>query len=536
MNEFVNPTLEYLELSPLLVVFAAACLGVLVEAFVPRARLYVVQATLTFVSLLVAFALVVVVALEFSGDTSDAVHGDGAAYGLVAGMGSIAVDGPALFIWGLVLVLAMLGTALFAERRLDGGLSAFAGQAAVTPGSEQEGTAAVQRSEHTEVYPLLLFAVTGMLLFPAANDLLMLFLALEVLSLPLYLLAGLARRRRLLSQEAALKYFLLGAFASAFFLYGVALLYGYAGSMEFSEIAEAVRNRTDGRGLLLVAAGMLAVGLFFKVGAAPFHAWSPDVYQGSPTPLTAFMSAATKVAAFGAVLRVFYVALGDDRTSWLPVFWIIAILSMVIGTVLAVGQTDVKRLLAYSSVAHAGFVLTGVIGLQSSNALAPGELSSTEAVLFYLTTYGMVTLGAFAVVSLVRDAGGETTQLSRWAGLGKEAPVVAGVFAFFLLAMAGIPLTSGFVGKWAVFEVALAAGAWPVVVLAVLMSVVAAWIYVKVIVLMYFHEPEGDGPVVATPSLLTAGAIGVTVVATLVLGVLPDPLLDLLASTGELVR
>ncbi|GGD20701.1 NADH-quinone oxidoreductase subunit NuoN [Nocardioides daphniae] len=535
MNEFVKPSIEYFELAPLLLVFGAACIGVLVEAFAPRPARYAAQVVLTFLALLAALVTVVLVALDFA-DAGPAPHPDGRGFGVVAAMGSVAVDGPTLFLWGVILVLALLGTALFAERHLDGGLSAFAGQAAAAPGSDAERAASRERWEHTEVYPLLLFAVTGMLLFPAANDLLVLFVALEILSLPLYLLAGLARRRRLLSQEAALKYFLLGAFASAFFLYGAALLYGYAGSMEFGAIGEAIANKTDDRALLLVATGLLAVGLFFKVGAAPFHAWSPDVYQGAPTPLTAFMAAATKVAAFGAILRLFYVALGNDRTSWLPVFWVVAILSMVVGTVLAIGQSDVKRLLAYSSVAHAGFVLTGVLGVQSAGQMAPGELSSAEAVLFYLTTYGLTTLGAFAVVSLVRDGGGETTQLSRWAGLGKDSPVVAGVFAFFLLAMAGIPLTSGFAGKWAVFSVALAAGAWPVVLLAVLMSVVAAWIYLKVIVLMYFREPEPDSASVADPSVLTSVAIAVTAAATLVLGVVPDPLLDVLASAGEFIR
>ncbi|QCX28659.1 NADH-quinone oxidoreductase subunit NuoN [Nocardioides jishulii] len=535
MNEFVKPSIEYFELAPLLVVFGAACIAVLVEAFMPRAHRFVTQVALTFVALAVALALVVVVALDYA-DVGPVAFTDGRGFGVVAAMGSVAVDGPTLFLWGVILVLALLGTALFAERRLDGGLSAFAGQAASAPGSDAENDAARERWEHTEVYPLLLFAVTGMLLFPAANDLLVLFVALEVLSLPLYLLAGLARRRRLLSQEAALKYFLLGAFSSAFFLYGAALLYGYAGSMQFGEISDAIANRTDAKGLLLVAIGLLAVGLFFKIGAAPFHAWSPDVYQGSPTPLTAFMAAATKVAAFGAILRLFYVALGNDRTSWLPVFWIVAILSMVVGTVLAIGQSDVKRLLAYSSVAHAGFVLTGVLGVQSASSLAPDELSSAEAVLFYLTTYGLTTLGAFAVVSLVRDAGGETTQLSRWAGLGKDSPLIAGIFAFFLLAMAGIPLTSGFTGKWAVFSVALAAGAWPVVLVAVLMSAAAAWIYLKVIVLMYFREPEADSASVAAPSILTSVAIAVTAVATLVLGIVPDPLLDVLAGAGEFLR
>lgn len=535
MTEFVKPSLDYFQLTPLLVVFGVACVGVIVEAFVPRAYRYVTQTCLTLVGLVAALACTVLVAYDYSED-ADLVHGGGRAYGVIAAMGTVAVDGPTLFLWGLILVLAILGAMLFAERRLDGGVSAFAGQAAALPGTEGEREASTRGLEHTEIYPLMLFAVSGMLLFPAANDLLTMFVALEILSLPLYLLCGLARRRRLLSQEAALKYFLLGAFSSAFFLYGAALLYGFAGSMELAAIAEAFGGATENRAMALVGVGMLAVGLLFKVGAAPFQAWTPDVYQGAPTPLTAFMAAATKVAAFGAILRLFYVGLGGDRWSWAPMLWVIAILSMVVGTLLALTQNDVKRLLAYSSVAHTGFILTGVIGLQGTGELSSGEISSLQAVLFYLATYGLMTLGAFAVVSLVRDAGGETTHLSRWTGLGKEAPFVAAVFAFFLLAMAGIPLTSGFIGKWAVFSVALAAGAWPVVIAAVLTSAVAVYLYVRVIVLMYFREPVGDGPSVVTPSVLTASAIAVGAAATLVLGIVPGPLLDLVASAGEFIR
>jgi NADH-quinone oxidoreductase subunit N len=381
-----------------------------------------------------------------------------------------------------------------------------------------------------------MFAVGGMLMFPAANDLLTLFVALEVLSLPLYLLSGLARRRRLLSQEAALKYFLLGAFSSGFFLYGAALVYGYAGAMEFAAIHEAVRNGAGDQSLLLIGIGLLSVGLLFKVGAVPFQSWTPDVYQGAPTPVTAFMSAGTKVAAFGALLRLFYVAFGADRWSWTPMLWVVAILSMVVGAVLAVVQTDVKRMLAYSSVAHTGFILTGVLGVQGASALAEGEVTSLQAVLFYLVTYGFATLGAFAVVGLVRDSAGEVTALPRWAGLGREAPVVAGVFAFFLLAMAGIPLTSGFVGKWAVFTVALSAGAWPVVVVAILSSVIAAFFYVRVIWLMYFADPHHQVASVTYPSVLTATAIALTAGVTLVLGVLPGPVLDLAARAGDFIR
>ncbi len=327
-------------------------------------------------------------------------------------------------------------------------------------------------------------------MFPASNDLLTMFVALEVLSLPLYLLCGLARRRRLLSQEAAMKYFLLGAFSSGFFVYGIALVYGYAGSMGFAEIAQAVVSSTGSEGLLLGGIALLAVGLLFKVGAAPFHAWTPDVYQGAPTAVTAFMAAATKVAAFGALLRLFYVAFGANRTDWTPMIWVVAILTMVVGSVLALTQTDIKRMLAYSSIAHAGFILIGFLGIRSLNEVAGNSLTGVSAVLFYLTTYGFTTLAAFALVTVVRDAGGEATHLSRWQGLGKESPLVAGLFAFLLLAMAGIPLTSGFTGKWAVFAAAMSAGAWPVVIVAVLMSAVAAYFYVRVIVLMFFAEPD----------------------------------------------
>lgn len=216
--------------------------------------------------------------------------------------------------------------------------------------------------------------------------------------------------------------------------------------------------------------------------------------------------------------------------------WVIAILTMLVGSVLAIVQTDVKRMLAYSSVAHTGFILTGVLGLQSAADLAVGQVTSLQAVLFYLTTYAFATLGAFAVVSLVRDSSGEATSLSRWAGLGKEAPVVAGIFAFLLLAMAGIPLTSGFIGKLSVFAVALSAGAWPVVVVAVLASVVAAFFYIRVIYLMYFTDPIGDGPTVTHPSWLTATSIGFAVAMTALLGVLPGPLLDLVGRAGEFIR
>ncbi len=528
--EFVKPTVEYSQLWPLFVVFGVACAGVLVEAFLPRHLRYVVQTLLAGAGLVAALVGTVLVAADLES------LGDGVARGNLAMEGTLALDGPTLFLWGVILLFGIGGVLLFAERQLEGGVSAFAGQAAALPGTEAERQASTSGLDHTEVYPLMMFAIVGMLMFPASNDLLTMFVALEVLSLPLYLLCGLARRRRLLSQEAALKYFLLGAFSSGFFLYGVAMIYGYAGSMEFAAINEAIRNDLGNRTLLLVGMGMLAVGLFFKVGAAPFQAWTPDVYQGAPTAVTAFMAAATKVAAFGAMLRLFYVAFGSDRWTWQPMMWVVAILTMIVGAVLAIAQTDVKRMLAYSSIAHTGFLLTGVLGVQASTDLAIGQLTSLQAVLFYLVTYGFATMGAFAVVTLVRDSGGEQTHLGRWAGLGKESPLVAGVFAFFLLAMAGIPLTSGFVGKWAVFASALSAGAYPVVAVAIVTSIVAAFFYVRVIRLMYFTEPSGEVPSVTTPSVLTASTIAVGAAVTLVLGVVPGPVLDLAGRAGEFIR
>lgn len=526
--EFARPSLEYAELWPLLVVLGAALVGVAVEAFAPRGLRYPLQLLLTLAATVAALAGVVLIGLDL--DSGGAVRGKEVA------VGSLAVDGPALFVWGLLLVVTICGTLLFAERRLEGGVSAFAGQAAALPGTDAEREASQRGLDHTEVYPLLLFAVGGMMVFAAASDLLTFFVGLEVLSLPLYLLTGLARRRRLLSQEAALKYFLLGAFSSGFVVYGIALVYGYAGTMSYAGIHEAIANNLGNQGLLLTGLGLLLVGVLFKVGAAPFQAWTPDVYQGAPTQVTAFMGAATKVAAFAATMRLLYVAFGSERWSWVPVLAIVAVLTMVVGALFAIAQDDVKRMLAYSSITHTGFLLTGLIGARASGELLGGEITSTQAVLFYLVTYSFMTLGAFAVVSLVRDAGGETTAMSRWAGLGKESPLLAGVFALFLLGFAGIPLTAGFAGKWAVFAAAMSAGLWPVVVLAVLTSALAAFFYIRVIVVMFFTDPIGDGPTVALPSVLTSATIVLAVVATVALGVVPGPVLDLAAHAGDFIR
>ncbi|HEY6932002.1 MAG TPA: NADH-quinone oxidoreductase subunit NuoN [Marmoricola sp.] len=530
MTGFQAPHIEYGLISPVLIVLGVAVIGVLVEAAVPRARRYAVQAVLAGAGIVAALVTAIVVFTRLGTFGGSAGHGD------IVAMGAMALDGPAMFCWVLVLVFGLLGVLLFAERHLEGGLLQFAGQAAALPGTAAEREASTRGLEQTEVFPLLMFAVAGMMVFPAANDLLTMFVGLEVLSLPLYLLCGLARRRRLLSQEAALKYFMLGAFSSGFFVYGIALTYGYAGSMGFAQISQAIGGRTGGQALLYGGMALLGVALLFKVAAVPFHAWTPDVYQGAPTAVTGFMAVATKVAAFGALLRLFYVAFGSARLTWTPMIWVIAILTMVVGSVLALAQTDVKRLLAYSSIAHAGFILTGFLGARSLSDISAGAISPVQAVLFYLVTYGLMTLGAFALVTVVRDGSGETTGFARWQGLGREAPLVAGLFAFLLLAMAGIPLTSGFTGKWAVFTSALSAGAWPVVVVALIASAISLVFYVRVIVLMYVESPAGAAPSVTMPSVLTSVVVAVCVAGTVVFGIVPGPLLDVLGRVAEFIR
>jgi NADH-quinone oxidoreductase subunit N len=494
------PSISYTALAPVLIVLGAACLGVLVEALVPRAQRYVAQVSLTVLALLVAFVDVVT------------LHGKS----LSTVSGVIAVDGVTLFIQGTILILAVLSVLLMADRGVEPG-SAIVASAAVVVGSPADRRLASSDRIQTEIFPLALFAVGGMMIFPAANNLLLMFVALEVLSLPLYLMAGLSRRRRLLSQEAAIKYFLLGAFASAFFLYGVALLYGYANSVDLSDILKAQNNSTQSDTLLYLGFGMLIVGLLFKAGIAPFHSWSPDVYQGSPTPVTAFMAACTKIAAFGAILRVLYVGFSVSAWDWRPLIWGVAIASMVVGAVFGLTQTDLKRILAYSSIAHAGFILVGLISL---------DKAGLSSVLFYLAAYGFTTVAAFGMVMLVRDGNGEASHLSQWSGLAKRSPLFAGTFTFLLLALAGIPLTSGFTGKFVVFRAAYHI-AGPLVVIALVSSAIAAFFYLRIVVMMFFAEPAEDGPTVTVPSLLAYIPILAGVLVTVGLGVFPQPLLDL---------
>jgi NADH-quinone oxidoreductase subunit N len=515
------PAVNGAAVAPLLVILGGACVAVLVEAFLPRHQRWPVQVTLS--------GLVIVVALASLGAYALGAPGPVLTLGE-----TLSVDPPALFLWGTLLLLAIPSLLLIADRSVEPG-GAFIPSAAERALARSNGggtTATGGTPEHvdrsygqpgdaptmqTEVFPFALFALGGMMAFVAANDLLTMFIALEVLSLPLYLMCGLARRRRLLSQEAAVKYFLLGAFGSAFFLYGVALLYGYAGSVRLSAISTAAAGSLVSDTLLFAGLALLLIGLLFKGSVAPFHTWTPDVYQGAPTPVTAFMAACTKVAAFGAIARVLYVGFGATRWEWRGVLWAVAIISMTVGAVLGLTQTDVKRMIAYSSIAHAGFLLLGTMTITTEG------ISGT---LFYLLAYGFTTVAVFGVISLVRNAEGEASHLSQWAGLAKRSPLVAGVMTFLLLALAGIPLTSGFTAKFAIFSPALADGMAPLVVVALVASAVAAFFYLRVIVMMYFSEPAADGPTVVVPGAFTTMAITLGVLVTLLLGILPTPALQ----------
>ncbi|MFM1861413.1 MAG: hypothetical protein RLY80_1002 [Actinomycetota bacterium] len=496
MSGFIAPVLNYAILAPIIVALAGAVIGVLVEAFASRSKRASLQLVITLATL---FGSLFFVLVNRGKEVTDAAGG------------SVTFDGAGFLIQLAILIIAILGTLLLADEKN------FTAVASALPGSIEEQEASAAGLRVTEVYPLFLFSVAGMLLFPVSTDLITLFVALEMLSLPLYLMTGLSRRRRLMSQEAALKYFLLGAFASAFFLFGAAFLYGSSASITLGGIRQAVVGGTGNNVFLLIGIVFLSVGLLFKVGAVPFHAWTPDVYQGAPTPITAFMAAATKLAAFGAMLRIYYVSFANAEWSWRPIIMVISIATMALGSLVAIAQRDVKRMLAYSSIAHAGFLLTGVY------ALTQNGLSAT-------------IIGAFALVTLIRDANGEVTDLNRWAGLAKRSPLVASLFAAYLLGFAGIPLTAGFIGKFSIFSAAYEAGGKWLVIAGVLSSAVAAFFYIRVIVLMFFKDAVEDGTTVVIPTALTRSVVLVSGVATVLFGVIPQPLINFINTYSSFIR
>jgi NADH-quinone oxidoreductase subunit N len=370
-------------------------------------------------------------------------------------------------------------------------------------------------AESGEYYALVLFATAGMMLLAAAGDLVVVFLSLELMSLSLYVLAGLFKRE-LAAGEASMKYFILGAFAASFLLYGIALIYGATGTTNLDRIAAAAAGRAHDP-LLAVGLGLLLVGFGFKISSVPFHMWAPDVYQGAPTSVTALIATGSKAAAFAALIRVLMVALRGAQPDWTALLWVVAAVTMTVGNVAAIAQSNLKRMLAYSSIAHAGYMLVGLVA---------GGIAGAGGVLFYLLTYTFTTAGAFGVITLCERARGEAVEVGDYAGLARRHPALAAVLGLFLLSLIGIPPLAGFVGKFYLFAAAVRAGYLWLTVIAVLNSAIAAYYYLRVVVVMYMREPEGAA-VGYVPSFAGGLAIAVALIGVVLLGVVPAPFADL---------
>ena len=518
------PQIEWSNLVAIFVLFGGAAVSVLLEALVPRRARRSVQIALT--TLVLIAALVAVIVPWSRGDY------------LLAGESALALDGPTYATWSMLMVFG-LGTVLLFAERMGGAQTSFVANASSVPGSALERESEEARREHTEVFPLLLFCLFGMMLFAASNDLILMFVALEIFSLPLYLLTGLSRRRRLVSQEASVKYFLLGALSSAIFLYGIALVYGAAGSFQLGIIAQASMTQISGSKIFAAGMILLAVGLLFKVGAVPFHNWTPDVYTGAPSPVTAFMSIATKMVAVLGLMRVMYVAMGAMRWDWQLLLAVVAVASMAVGAIVGLSQTDMKRMLAYSSIAHAGFIMVGVVGAYTlQTGQRPDQTGSVSSVLIYLAGYGLATIGFFMVILMVRKAGGESTEIDSWAGLGRRHPMLGALIVLFMLSFAGIPATAGFTGKLFVFLAGWRGGyAW-LVLLGVIFSLVAAYFYLNVIYVVFFKTPgeQAQDVEVGDPSVGGWIVLVVCALGTLILGLYPQPIIEMVNHASVFLR
>ena len=480
---FTGPDIAFTDVLPLLIWLGTACAALLLGSLVPRWP----RGTWAAVTAASSVAVVVQQIVKWQDIGKE---GTGTALA-----DAVSVDRFAVF--GTIIVAVALGlVALVTHEYLV-----------------REG------NDGPELYVLFVTAAMGAQIMLSANDLIVLFLGLETLSLSLYVLVA-SNRRREQSQEAGIKYFVLGGFASAFFLYGIALIYGASGSTNLTRImaefdTSIAVERNDA--LLLVGIGLLLVGLAFKVSAVPFHVWTPDVYEGAPSPVTAFMASAGKVAAFTALLRVLATALERRVDDWRPVVWVLAIATVFVGSVLAVVQTNVKRMLAFSSVTHAGFVLVGV-----EAAAHPGSNGMASS-MTYLLLYTVLVIGSFTVVYVVAGKGDGASSLDDFRGLARRRPLLALGFTV-LLAQAGVPFTSGFVAKFGVIKSAVEADSYAIAIAAMVAAVIGAFLYLRIMVSMWLDDPSGDAPL-AVPRL--AGAvIAVTVAFTLFVGVFPGWLLD----------
>ena len=495
MTEWTAPTIDLAAAAPIGFAGIGAIVVLLAEVTLSRRRTFLGR-RVTDVWIGTVLALVAALFLALAIYAAAVVFAGGKSLAFQSGMAAIRLDRFSGFAIALVAVgsflTCWLSIAYLAELRIN----------------------------HGEYYALVLLSTAGMMLLIAATDLLSLFLGLELMSIPIYVLAGFDRRK-LTSNESAMKYFLVGSFASALLLYGSALVYGVTGSLDFAEVRAAF---PPGNPIGVVGLGLLVVGFAFKVSSVPFHQWTPDVYEGAPTSVTAYMSITVKVAAFAALLRLLLGAFADVAGVLNELFWGLALATILVGNVMATIQTNLKRLLAYSSVAHAGYVLMG---------FAAGSPEAHTAVLFYLLAYLFMNLGAFAVLVSLATAGRDCDRLSDVAGLARTHPGLAALLTLFLLSLAGIPGTVGFVGKFLLFKAAVDANLVGLTLVAVLGSLISVYYYLRVPVAMYMSEPEPEAPrrAAATGELLV---LAVCAAMVLLLGIFPSQAPGLLSSLRPL--
>ena len=494
---FVGPAIEWFSVSPIVVLLGGALLLLLVGSLTPQWR----RGGYGLASAVIALTSTVLLVLLWR---------------------DISSSGPKLLIGG---ALALDHFAVLASIAIC--------SAVVLVSLVTSDYLASENADSPEIYALYLTAAIGGIVMAASNDLVVLFLGLETLSLSLYLLAA-SNRKRTESQEAGLKYFILGGFASAFFLYGVALTYGTTGSTRLVDINLALNSyitvpRNDT--LLLVGVGLMLIGFAFKVSLVPFQAWTPDVYQGSPTPVTAFMASVGKVAALVALVRVFVTAFPSRADDWGPVVLVLSALTLIVGSVVAIIQVDVKRMLAYSSISHAGFIL---VGLEvSSHRSSPDVGDGLIAIGVYVALYAALVVGTFSVVTVVaQNTNDGATSLDAFKSLGKRKPLLALAMTVLLLAQAGVPLTSGFVAKFGIIQAAVAVGSYELAVIAMVCAVIAAFVYLRIMVSMWSSEATTTEPFKV--SSFSAISIAIAVLTTLVIGILPNLLLDLTSNLSQL--
>jgi NADH-quinone oxidoreductase subunit N len=483
-----TPDVNWIAILPELVLALGAVAVLLVEVqWKPATRVLGVISAITLV-VAISFTL-----LQWA-QAGDALEFGGLG-ALVAFSGMVVMDGFAVF--GRFVLLVMTGLGLLAGWRLI----------------------EILNRRGAEAIALVLLATTGFSIMVASNNLVMMFLGLEIGSISLYVLAGMTREK-IKADEAAMKYFLLGSFASAIFVYGVALLYAGTGQLEILAMRQFFTEFfVTSPAVILIGLALIIVGLGFKVSAAPFHSWAPDVYQGAPAGVVGYMAAMAKIAGFLAIARILLTGVPQLDANWLPVIAGLSALSMLVGSMVALVQNDVRRMLAYSGIAHAGFILTGIVG------------GATTGMLFYVSVYAIQLVGAFAVVAVVSGPGSSGSSIDEYRGLARRSPALGAAFAILLLGMAGLPLTSGFVAKFGVFSEAWANGYGWLVIVALLASVVAFAFYLRVIVVMYMDETEDEAILV---SITARWVLGIAVVGTVLAGILPAPLIDLAANAFPL--